>query len=163
MLCQSLEHLSQTHCLWLSRGRGRKGRSREGGLLEVVAQARERRKVARARERGKVVGGGFCLRLLCGGGREVFLMGFWFWGGGWCFSWVSGLGVHGAAFNFFFFFFFEDLVFFFFKLKNYYFATWHTFGSHVAHIWQPRGTNVAATSALNGLMDGKCDGCIVLK
>ena len=32
------------------------------------------------------------------------------------------------------------------------FATWHTFGSHVA-----------STSALNGFMDGKCNRCIILK
>ena len=34
---------------------------------------------------------------------------------------------------------------------------------HVAHIWQPRGTNVATMSALNGSMDEKCNGCIILK
>ena len=75
-----------------------------------------------------------------------------------------GTGEYGwdgeeKCFSFFFFFFFnfnlEDLGFFF-KLKNYYFC-------HVAHIWQPRGTNVAATSTLNGSMDGKCNEGIILK
>ena len=39
------------------------------------------------------------------------------------------------------------------KNKN---VTWHKCGSHVS-------TNVAAMLALNGPIDGKCNGCIILK
>ena len=65
----------------------------------------------------------------------------------------KGGGRRGIRFQVFFFFFFflnlEDLGFLEKKIKKLLFL--------------PRVTNVAATSTLNGSMDGKCNGCIILK
>ena len=48
------------------------------------------------------------------------------------------------------------LIFFFNRVINFFFLPRDI-------IWQPHGTNVAATSAFNGSMDGKCNRCIILK